>query len=471
MKRVETVHKALRIAVTVFALFIAHSAANAQTAQEQQCYNAVQGKVAWNQAGSTTWGEGNLRNLCQGTTNPGATISCFQGQIRQHNDWSRAITACKARPAQAASSGSSQQYQQYLSNEPGKSDVYSEREFVVRLGAATGGGSGSTATTTASLNNDERGLPFTNFTDYPDFYVIPPEKRPLIMNQGSCGSCVAWASSTALASVVAMEGKYKSFLAPLHMPDAIQLFMLSGRMCTKDLPNYAWYTNEGVARLTNDGIMVSTVVPASNKGVLGGSFATPMQADGQYWWIKAGKSGYLTNKDAMRKFIATKGALVADLDITPDFNRYDRGIYNHQQFVSALIKPLQILNQHNAAKSLEDELNKVKGGHAVTVIGYFKGGRIKMRDFVRPILASSVDISIIPDIEIPNMPAFWIVQNSWGNKWGLNGLFYVAANQRYNALYLNKDTKVWESKPADTIDNWMYYMLEPKVTWKGREIP
>lgn len=66
---------------------------------EQQCMNAVQGKVAWNQAGSVNWGADNLRNLCQGTANPTATIACFEGQIRAHNDWQRGIAECKSRPA------------------------------------------------------------------------------------------------------------------------------------------------------------------------------------------------------------------------------------------------------------------------------------------------------------------------------------------------------------------------------------
>lgn len=86
--------KVLQISVFVFAFFLMNTTANAQTALEQQCFNDVQGKVAWDQAGNKTWGEINLRNLCRGTTNPSATISCFQAQISQHNDWNKGISAC-----------------------------------------------------------------------------------------------------------------------------------------------------------------------------------------------------------------------------------------------------------------------------------------------------------------------------------------------------------------------------------------
>lgn len=99
MKCKATLMKVAMIAISVLATFIIPTTATAQTALEQQCMTALQGKVAWNQAGSKNWSDTNLRNLCQGTTNPSATISCFQTQIRTHNDWNRALTACKAKPA------------------------------------------------------------------------------------------------------------------------------------------------------------------------------------------------------------------------------------------------------------------------------------------------------------------------------------------------------------------------------------
>jgi hypothetical protein len=94
-------HIGATMTMLTFALLLLPTTTRAQspTPLEQQCMTAVQGKVAWNQAGNKTWSEANLRNLCQGTTNPSATISCFQNEIRSHNDWNRAITACKAKPA------------------------------------------------------------------------------------------------------------------------------------------------------------------------------------------------------------------------------------------------------------------------------------------------------------------------------------------------------------------------------------
>ena len=63
---------------------------------EQACFDMVQGKVAWNQAGEKGWDPGNIQNLCRGTTDPAATISCFTQQIQTHNNWNQGIAACKA---------------------------------------------------------------------------------------------------------------------------------------------------------------------------------------------------------------------------------------------------------------------------------------------------------------------------------------------------------------------------------------
>ncbi len=94
----------LRILGFVGLLLASQAALAQESAAERACADALQGKVAWNQQGDTAWAPGNLRRLCQGTTDPGATVSCFRAQIRAHNDWARGINACQggAAPAPAA---------------------------------------------------------------------------------------------------------------------------------------------------------------------------------------------------------------------------------------------------------------------------------------------------------------------------------------------------------------------------------
>ena len=459
------------IFLSIFALIFFQSA-NAQTytQNEQNCFNMVQGKVAWNQAGTTTWGEGNLRNLCQGTTNPSATISCFQNEIRTHNDWSRGISACKSKTTSTTTNtgGSTPAYQKYIGGEPRTTGFFSLPELKVRMGATSGSVANLTVAEQAAQagGGNEKNLPFTVDKNYPDFYFIPSEKRPRILDQGSCGSCVAWSSSTALASVLANEGKYKTLIPGLHMPNASLFFITNGRMCKDTLPNYAWDTIPGVKSLTEQGTFMALVEPASKAGDFGSSFAANVGG----WIVKAKKWGVLTDKDAMRKFIVNKGALVADFTVTEDFNKYESGIYNHNEFITKVVKPLEDIKQQAAADQLKKILKTVTGGHAVTVIGYFKGGNLKVRDFMAPILPPNSNLSAFGEATFQNVPAFWIVQNSWGTGWGMNGIFYVAANQDYNVYRTDPKTKKTDEYRANTIDNEMFYMLEPKVTNGSQEI-
>lgn len=72
--------------------------ATASPGEELNCQNAVQGKVAWSRSGSSTWGTGNLKDLCEGVDSGAMTrarISCFEGAIAEHNDWKKGIQLCK----------------------------------------------------------------------------------------------------------------------------------------------------------------------------------------------------------------------------------------------------------------------------------------------------------------------------------------------------------------------------------------
>ena len=64
---------------------------------EHECRESLEGQVAWNQTGSTSWLPANISNLCTGTRNPQGTIACFRDQIARGVNWSPAIAACKAR--------------------------------------------------------------------------------------------------------------------------------------------------------------------------------------------------------------------------------------------------------------------------------------------------------------------------------------------------------------------------------------
>lgn len=353
-------------------------------------------------------------------------------------------------------------YDRYVNAQPSQTDLIPASGMKMIMGANT------SSPSSIPTGNDERGLPFTDYGNMPAFYFIPADKRPKILNQGGCGSCVAWSTSTAIASIIARQGNYPTFNPGQNMPDALKFFLMADRTCET-----AWWTETGVNRMTTTGAFLSVVQPTNKnqvfesfwEGLLSSSTSSKPVSN---WWIKAGTSGKLTNKDAMRKFIYTQGALVADFDVMSDFGRYQSGIYDHQDFVSKAVKPLKDNPQTaTAGQQLEEAFNTRTGGHAVTVIGYFAGGKISLKDYMKPIMPDVV----FPDIEM-TLPAFWIIQNSWSDKWGMNGLIYIAANQSYQRRRYDDTNKRWLTETADTIDDTMYYMLNPTITAasNGRDV-
>lgn len=60
---------------------------NTAVTEEQDCFDRVQGKLAWNAAGNTSWNPSSIRSLCQGTTVGSAPPACFNTAMFQGAAW------------------------------------------------------------------------------------------------------------------------------------------------------------------------------------------------------------------------------------------------------------------------------------------------------------------------------------------------------------------------------------------------
>ncbi len=68
--------------------------ANNTTDQPGQCFNKIMhGNVNW--GGGTQWQWGNATKLCSNTLNANRTVVCFKNKIKNGENWSSAIAACK----------------------------------------------------------------------------------------------------------------------------------------------------------------------------------------------------------------------------------------------------------------------------------------------------------------------------------------------------------------------------------------
>lgn len=85
-----------RLTLPLLVLIFIPAGLNAQsfTPEEQNCFNMVQGKVAYDRAGNNRWNEDNIRALCKGTANAAQTISCFSSKIAAGVLWNVASPAC-----------------------------------------------------------------------------------------------------------------------------------------------------------------------------------------------------------------------------------------------------------------------------------------------------------------------------------------------------------------------------------------
>lgn len=74
-----------------------------QASAEAQCYEKVQGKIAWNYSNNKNWAEVNVKNLCAGTQHPAQPGKCFErvmfGGVNWGSSttwqWQNALNLCK----------------------------------------------------------------------------------------------------------------------------------------------------------------------------------------------------------------------------------------------------------------------------------------------------------------------------------------------------------------------------------------
>ena len=73
-------------------------------AMKHSCEELVQDNILWkiddpNDAASKHWQQKNLDDLCACTTDPYATVNCFQIQVNNNRKtWQEAIATCRAKP-------------------------------------------------------------------------------------------------------------------------------------------------------------------------------------------------------------------------------------------------------------------------------------------------------------------------------------------------------------------------------------
>jgi len=187
-----------------------------------------------------------------------------------------------------------------------------------------------------------------------------------ILNQGQCGSCWAFGATESLSDrfCIASKGKVNVVLSPQSLVSCD----VEGNMgCNGGIPHLAW-----------DYMEWAGVVPLACFPYVSGSGNVPSCSSAcsnatTYYAQKFSTHGYHDVK-AIQNAIMTNGPVEGTFTVYQDFMAYSSGVYVH---------------------TTGQEL----GGHAIKMIGW------------------GVDSQSGQD--------YWIISNSWGTDWGMNGFFWM----------------------------------------------
>lgn len=197
-----------------------------------------------------------------------------------------------------------------------------------------------------------------------DFRVNNPECAAAIKNQLSCGSCWAFAGSTALAMrfCAQSQGGINVILSP---QDSVSCDT-GNSGCNGGNRLKTWYYYQST------GIVTETCFPySSGKGQVEDCITECKNGEE---WKKHKATGVkrISGVQAIKQNLVSGGPIHTGFTVYEDFMQYKSGIY-----------------QYTSGSSL--------GGHAVVVVGYGS----------------------------ENGTDYWIIQNSWGPNWGEKGYFRI----------------------------------------------
>ena len=193
-----------------------------------------------------------------------------------------------------------------------------------------------------------------------------------VMNQGNCGSCVAFASIATLEGQVSISSGMPG-LNPTFSPQ--MLFACGGGACDR-----GWTPGSAASYLKNSGVADEACMPYTSGSTSSDANCSDRCSDASARSFKisdfnkpsgsifggGGKGSIESVKAALQK-----GPLLTTLTVYEDFVTYSSGVYLHKN-------------------------GPALGGHAVSLVGY------------------------------DDSKQAWLVRNSWGEEYGENGFVWVS---------------------------------------------
>jgi cathepsin B len=191
-----------------------------------------------------------------------------------------------------------------------------------------------------------------------------------IRNQEQCGSCWAFGTTESFSDrmCIATNGSTNVVLSPQDLVSCDK----GGAGCNGGIPSQAWqyFADKGVVADSclpyTAGKGNSGFCPLFKKCKGSGSW-TPYKAD-------ASSIHIYNTVELIQQAVMTDGPVTATMTVYQDFMSYKSGVYIHTT-------------------------GSMLGGHAIKIVGW--------------------------GTDADSKQDYWIVANSWGTTWGINGFFWI----------------------------------------------
>jgi cathepsin B len=210
------------------------------------------------------------------------------------------------------------------------------------------------------LNIDLKGKSF-------NFYEQNPVCEPVIKDQGECGSCWAFASTTVLESRFCSftGGKLKPVLSPQDLVSCCDTDYAFG--CDGGDPSWVFRYY-----LKNTGVVTDSCFPyTAGDGIVERCITRCKNGERKKYYKGRGDNRIKGAKEMMKE-LDTYGPIFASMMVYEDFYQYRGGIYRYTW-------------------------GKKEEGHAIVLYGYGSENGVN----------------------------YWLGQNSWGTDWGEDGSFKI----------------------------------------------
>lgn len=218
-----------------------------------------------------------------------------------------------------------------------------------------------------------------------------------IKDQQQCGGCWAFAVTSVLADRItnASGGRVKLNLSPEYM---ISCFQDEQMGCEGGLPHEAFH------QLQREGVPTNEAVPYS-----GAQESCPVLGPN----VKKYKAiaGYSVTQNG--EIYGLSPQVLSQKQIDYNVTRMKVDIFLRGPIVGIFLVYSDLMNYEPGTVYKPDPASGVVGGHAVRIVGWH-------------------------DADENNPDPYWIIANSWGTGWGINGFFKMIMGR--NAAYIETNS-------------------------------